>query len=407
MGKKARRNQRRREAAALAAAAADKFEAADKMSGSTEADPITIPSDEEIETKPAPQNTTVTPKQSQQAVLGLPQRLSGMPQPLMLGASPIGTPNGITFGSLPQSSVLGTPGPVRIPNLPFMDHDPVSNQRPQPPPSQTLSKAPAKSAWKEPQPVVAVANTPNQPSKLIQQFPMYNDMKLAHILYCQLRILNMFKVANKKYFKIVEFTTNFLAIYHEDFFRFEVMREFVQDANQANFVEKFISGYCDSFLDNTTDKAVVLFKGDSLDGLSFTLFNNFCDLFEKVIKHCENERMLEPTPSEQQLLGSNKNMDVSGRRHALAFRDLSSRNLHHPPTIKEVGQRVNLSRKSIARRGDAVNYVNVAHELCKYYNVQNVGLLRVKKEDGRPVTLERDIQEINDIIRLQAKVSLG
>ncbi|XP_066912062.1 uncharacterized protein [Clytia hemisphaerica] len=406
MGKKARRSHRRREAAALAAAAADKFEAAENISGSTEADPIAIPSDDEIEKKPNPQNIPLTSNSSQQAILGLPQRLPGMSQPLLRGANQVGTPNGITFGSLPQNSILGTPSPVHIPNLPFMDSVPTPIQRPQPPPSQTLSKAPAKSAWKDTQPQpVGAESVPNQPSKLIQQFPMYNDMKLAHILYCQLRVLNMFKVANKKYFRIDEFTSNFLAIYHEDFFRFDIMREFVQEANQINFVHKFITGYCDLFLDNTTDKALVKFKGDSIDELSFKLFNNFCDLFEKVIKHRENERMHEPTPSEQKLLGSNKNMDVHGRRHALAFKDLSSRNHNHPPTIKEVGQRVNLIRKSIARRGDAVNYANVSYELCKYYNVQNVSLLRVKKDDGRPVTLERDIQEINDIIRLQAKVN--
>ena len=102
---------------------------------------------------------------------------------------------------------------------------------------------------------------------------------------------------------------------------------------------------------------------------------------------------------------STKNIDVFGRRHALNFKNLSSKNLHHPPTLKEVGQRINLIRKSIARRGDAVNYVNVTQELCKYYNVQNVCLLRLKKDDGRPVTLERDIPEIIDLIRLQAKVN--
>ena len=233
-----------------------------------------------------------------------------------------------------------------------------------------------------------------------------DDTKLVHILYSQLRIINIFQLLKAPKLGTAFFVNQFWQLYHEDFFRFEVLKNFISNANPETVVNQFIAIHCSHFLVNLDAKNIGV-KGD-LNEVSDSLFQNFCDLFDKILHQVKPViKHLDPTPSEISLLGNHNNLDVDGRRHALMNLDIPNhggRRQQQVASLKEVGQRVNLIRKSISRRGDAVNYSNVTLELLKYYNVRSVNDLYLKNPNGRPITLERDIQEINNIIRLQAKV---
>ena len=226
------------------------------------------------------------------------------------------------------------------------------------------------------------------------------DIKLVHILYSQLRIINLFQLSKIPKMRTADFVSKFWQLYHEDFFRFEVLKNFVLNADPTTVVQQFIAIHCSHFLVNM-DLTTISVKGD-LNQVSNSLFQNFCDLFDKVLHPKPTTKELDPTPSEISLIGNYKEIDVHGKRHSLKF-DIQGGG-RQQASLKEVGQRINLIRKNISRRGDSVTFANVSYELCKYYNVRCVNDLYLKNSNGRPITLERDIQEINNIIRLQAKV---
>ena len=71
-------------------------------------------------------------------------------------------------------------------------------------------------------------------------------------------------------------------------------------------------------------------------------------------------------------------------------------------SLDEINQQVIVIRKRISREKRFVNYVNVTSELCNYYKVPSVCQLNLNC--GKRLMKETDIQQILDIVRLQAKV---
>lgn len=269
-------------------------------------------------------------------------------------------------------------------------------------PSTSVNRETAAKSWATP-PLMSTNATAVQQLELLPLLKLFGeDIKLVHILYSQLRIINLFQISKTSVMPIFDFITKFWQLYHEDFFRFEVLKNFVSNADQATVITQFISVHCSHFLVLKASTSVSV-NGD-LKVVSNSLFQNFCELFDKVLHPRPQSNKLDPTPSEISLMGNLKNIDVQGRRNSLKFDISGGGGRNQMPSLKEVGQRVLFIRKNISRRGDVVTFANVTFELCKYYNVRCVSDLRLRNPNGRPVTMERDIQEINDIIRLQAKV---
>jgi len=238
--------------------------------------------------------------------------------------------------------------------------------------------------------------------ELFHSFPQYADMKLGHVFYCQLRILNLFKISKRSEMSLRDFSHQFWEIYHENFFRFDVLRHFVADANKERSVEQFIDSFCSHFLKHD-DKTVSL-EG-AITEIYLTTYNGFCDILQDIIDFRVTPNSFEPTPSEIRMFNGNfHNINVAGRRHALNFNDITENIRGCQPTMKEVGERIKLIIKRVARHGDAVNHTVVTKEICTYYSVPNISKLNLKGPSGRPVTLERDIPEMNNLMRTHAMV---
>lgn len=238
--------------------------------------------------------------------------------------------------------------------------------------------------------------------ELFKSFPKYADLKLAHVFYCQFRILNLFKISKRSEISLRDLCHLFWEIYHEDFFRFDVLRHFVADANRESAVEQFIDSFCTHFIKHNGETISVY---GSINEIYLTAYNNFCDILEQVIDFRVTPNLFEPTPLEIQMLNGNfQNVNLAGKRHALNFNDITGNIRGCQPTLKEVGERVKLIIKRIARHGDAVNHTVVTKEICAYYSVPNVSKLNLKAPSGRPITLERDIPEMYNLMRTHAMV---
>lgn len=253
-----------------------------------------------------------------------------------------------------------------------------------------------------PNETVISSTTPLSIDELLQSFPKYADIKLAHVFYCQIRILNLFKITKRSEISLKDLRHQFWEIYHEDFLRFDVLRHFVANANREISVEQFIDSFCSHFLKHN---GLTVSISGNINEIYLTTYNSFCGILEDFIDFRVTSISFEPTPLEIRMLNGNfQNVNLAGKRHALNFDDISGNIRGCQPTLKEVGERIKLIIKRIARHGDAVNHTVVTKEICTYYSVSNVSKLNLRSSNGRPITLERDIPEMNNLIRTHAMV---